>query len=293
MKIKIFSKIFVRMKIDTLILSGGGPSAIAYIGIFHSLFENNILTKDLQNIKEIITTSAGILLPFMLLLKIDMKIIYSLIDQFDISSILKNDNISINNLLVDFGIYSNHKIKDIFQSVIKHKLNKSDLTLKELYNHSKIKLTVKVFNVTMKRLEYISYKTYPDLSISTLAMMTTAIPGIFKPVTYNDCKYVDGGLRGHFPIEKCKSKNYLGIFIIGGTINLDSKVLKIFPVLEYIYSLMINQDDIYYKKNKHHKKIIISDISLGFDFEINKETYHKIITKGYQDGLKYITENHL
>jgi predicted acylesterase/phospholipase RssA len=281
------------MKIDTLVLSGGGPSALAYIGIFHCLFENKLLTKDLNNIKEIITTSAGIFLPFMLLLKIDIKTIYSLIDQVDISSILKNDKISVNDLLVDFGIYSNHKIKDIFQSVIKNKLNKSDLTLKELYNHSKIKLTVKVFNATMKRLEYISYKTDPDLSISTLGMMTTAIPGIFKPVIYNDCKYVDGGLRGHYPIEKCKSKHYLGIFIIGGTINLNGKISKMLPILEFIYSLMINQDDMYYHKDKYHKKTIISDINLGCDFNIDKETYSKIITKGYRDCLKYITHNHL
>ena len=31
-------------QIDTLILSGGGPSSISYIGIFKALFEKNILT---------------------------------------------------------------------------------------------------------------------------------------------------------------------------------------------------------------------------------------------------------
>ena len=282
------------MKIDTLVLSGGGPSAIAYIGIFQGLFENNILQKDLNNIKEIITTSAGIFFSFFLLLKIDIKVIYHLIDQFHISSILKNDNISINDLLIDFGIFSNHKIKEMFQSVIKNKINKSDLTLRELYDLTKIKLTVKVFNVTMKRLEYISYKTDPDLSVSTLGMMTTSIPGIFKPVIYNECKYVDGGLRGHYPIEKCKSKNYLGIVIIGGTINPESsQIIKIFPILEYIYSLMINQDDIYYKKNKYHKKTIISDINLGCDFNVSKETYIKLIERGYKDCIKFIERKNL
>lgn len=282
------------MKIDTLVLSGGGPSAIAYIGIFQSLFEKNILRKDLNNIKEIITTSAGILFSFFLLLKIDIKVIFTLIDQFHISSILQNENISINDLLIDFGIFSNHKIKEMFQSVIKHSMNKSDLTLKELYDISNIKLTVKVFNVTMKRLEYISYKTDPELSISTLGMMTTAIPGIFKPVIYNDCKYVDGGLRGHYPIEKCKSKNYLGIVIIGGTINPESsQLIKIFPILEYIYSLMINQDNIYYHKDKYHKKTIISEINLGCDFNVQRETYLKIIEKGYQDCINFIDYNHL
>lgn len=282
------------MKIDTLVLSGGGPSAIAYIGIFQSLFENNILQKDLRSIKEIITTSAGIFFSFFLLLKIDIKVIYHLIDQFHISSILNNDKISINDLLIDFGIFSNHKIKDMFQSVIQHTFNQADLTLKELYDRTKIKLSVKVFNVTMKRLEYISYQTNPELSISTLGMMTTAIPGIFKPVIYNECKYVDGGLRGHYPIEKCKSKNYLGIVIIGGTINPESsQIIQIFPILEYIYSLMINQDDIYYQKDKYHKKTIISDINLGCDFNVSKETYMKVIERGYQDGLKFIDRNQL
>ena len=39
------------MKIDTLILSGGGPSGIAYIGILEALFENNIINKELDGIK--------------------------------------------------------------------------------------------------------------------------------------------------------------------------------------------------------------------------------------------------
>ena len=35
-------------KIDTLILSGGGPSGIAYNGIFKALFEKGILKRDLS-----------------------------------------------------------------------------------------------------------------------------------------------------------------------------------------------------------------------------------------------------
>ena len=40
------------MKIDTLVLSGGGPSAVAYFGIFESLFENNIINENLDGIKK-------------------------------------------------------------------------------------------------------------------------------------------------------------------------------------------------------------------------------------------------
>ena len=43
--------------INTLILSGGSSKGIAYIGIFQSLFYNNIINID--NIKYIISCSAG------------------------------------------------------------------------------------------------------------------------------------------------------------------------------------------------------------------------------------------
>ena len=54
------------------------------------------------------------------------------------------------------------------------------------YDLTKIKLSVKVFNVSLKQIQYISYETNPDLTISLLAMMTTAIPFLFKPVQYKD-----------------------------------------------------------------------------------------------------------
>ena len=288
MNIKIFSKYLI-MKVDTLILSGGGPSGIAYVGIFSALFEKKIIKKDLKGIKEIITTSAGIFFSFFLLLKIDIKIIFNLIDRFHISSILQNENISINDLLVDFGIYSNHKIKSMFQATIKNIYQKDDLTLQELYDLTSIKLTVKVFNVTLKQLEYISHQTDPTLTISTLAMMTTAIPFIFKPVRYKNYEYIDGGLRGHFPIEVCQSKDYLGIFIIGGSFPENHKIIQLFPIIKYIYSLMINQECV--PDQSEHKKIIYNNINLGLDFEVTEQLYLKVIQMGYDNTMKFIHEN--
>ena len=289
MNIKIFSKYLI-MKVDTLILSGGGPSGIAYIGIFTALFENKIIRKDLKGIKEIITTSAGIFFSFFLLLKIDIKIVFKLIDRFNISSILQNEKISINDLLVDFGIYSNHKIKNMFQATIKNIYQKEDFTLQELYDLTHIKLTVKVFNVTLKQIEYISYQTEPTLTISTLAMMTTAIPLLFKPVKYKNYDYIDGGLRGHFPIEVCQSKDYLGIFIIGGSFPENHKIIQLFPIIEYLYSLMINQDCISYQPGEQ-KKIIYNNINLGLDFNVTEQLYLKVIQIGYDNTMKFIHEN--
>ena len=294
MNIKIFSELFIRMKIDTLILSGGGPSGIAYLGIFHALFENKILDTELIHIKEIITTSVGIMFTIFLLLKVNLKLVYHITEQFDNSTILDNNKISINDFLVDYGIYSNHMIQKMVQSTFKNILKKDDMTLQELYDHTQIKLSVKVFNVSLKQIQYISHETDPELNVSLLAMMTTAIPFVFKPIEYNGHKYVDGGLRGHFPIEKCKSKNYLGIFIRGGSFPEKSKIIELFPILEYMYSLMIEEDEIVYQIKKYKQKnIIYCNVKLGLDFKASNEKNKEIITLGYKKAIEFIHDNHL
>ena len=277
------------MKIDTLVLSGGGPSGVAYFGIFKSLFENNIINENLDDIKEIITTSAGIFPSVCLLIKFKIDLCKEVVMNYDLLKLLDHDNLKIDDFLVDFGFFSTDGIGLFIKKIIKNKLKIEDITLKELYEYSNVKLTVKVFNATKKQLEYISYETDPDLSLIKLVQMTTAIPGFFKPVKYNDCLYVDGGLRGHFPIEVCKSDNYLGLFIKGGTVS-KIEILELFPISEFIYSLMINQDQTVYdiKNDKIDKRIIYAQIDFGLNFDMKKEDKEKLITKGFE-----ITEKHI
>lgn len=277
------------MKIDTLILSGGGPSGVSYFGIFQSLFEKNIINENLDGINEIITTSAGIFPSVCLLIKFKIELCKEIVMNYDLMKLLDHENLTIDDFLVDFGFFSTDKIGKFVQNILKHKLKKDDITLKELYEYNNTKLTVKVFNATKKQLEYISHETDPELSIIKLVQMTTAIPGFFKPVKYNDYLYVDGGLRGHFPIEICKSDNYLGLFICGGTVS-KTGIIEMFPILEFIYSLMINQDQTVYdiKNNKVNKRIIYCKIDYGLNFEMTKEDKLKLINKGYE-----LTNNHI
>lgn len=275
--------------IDTLILSGGGPSGIAYIGIFESLFENNILKRDLSGIKEILTTSVGILFSFFLILGLSMDVGKGVALGYDMSKFLKIDDIKIDNLLVDFGLFDTNGIRNIFKSILKNFKDIDDINLIDLYDITKIKLNVKVFNVTKKQIEYISHETDPELSIITLAEMTTAIPVFFKPVEYNGYKYVDGGLRGHFPIEECKSDNYLGLFIRGGT-DISNPIVELFPILEYMYSLMICQDQYVYdvEKEKINPRIIYVNVNYGLKFEMKKKEGEKIIKLGYEESQEHL-----
>ena len=278
------------MKIDTLILSGGGPSGIAYFGIFKALFEHKIIDEKLTGIQEIITTSVGIVATIFFILQIPISIGEQILMGFNIGSILNKDNIQINDILIDHGLFSNDLLSKLIQTLLRRFIQKEDLSLKELYDRSNIKLTVKVYNVTKKQLEYISHETDPELSILILSQMTTAIPLFFKPVEYNDCLYVDGGLRGHFPIEECQSENYLGIFIMGGVFPRNSELLQLFPILEFLYSLMIQQDQVYYdnQENNIDTKIIYINVDYGLNFDMPKEDKIQILDNAYKKTLEHI-----
>ena len=280
--------------IDTLILSGGGPSGIAYVGVFKALFEKGILNQDCSGINEIITTSVGIIFSLLYMLKMTMDQQEKLMLKIDTESFLDLSKLEIDNLLVGFGLFDNDKLGDYINSFIRNVLNEEDITLKKLYDKIPIKLTVKVFNVTKKNLEYINYETDPDLSLSRLGKMTTAIPFFFRPVEYNGNFYVDGGLRGHYPIEQCKTENYLGIFIQGGSVPQDSELYEWIPILKFIHSLMINQDDIVHqiKSNNSSKKDFFIEINQGLDFHLTQERKLEMIEIGYKKTLQHI-DNYL
>jgi NTE family protein len=270
--------------IDTLILSGGGPSGIAYVGILKALEDKKILDK--SKLKEIITTSVGIIFSILYLLDYNVLQIEKIILETDLNKIVNTDDLNIDDILVNFGLFDNKVLGDTISSFIRHKLNKNDITLKELYQLIPIKLTVKVYNTNLGKTEYFNYENYPDVKLSLLTMMTTAIPYFFKPVKYNDYLYVDGGLKGNFPIEACKSKDYLGFFVKGGTTNTSNfELFEIIPILEYTINLM-NERDNYI--NKDDKKIFIYDINGGLNFSLDKKERNNIIEKGYNMTIDYL-----
>jgi NTE family protein len=283
--------------IDTLILSGGGPSGVAYVGIFKALIERGILNQDCSGINEIITTSVGIIFSLLYMLKMNMDQQEKLMLKIDTESFLDLSKLEIDNLLVGFGLFDNDKLGEYINSFIRNVLNEENITLKKLYDKIPIKLTVKVFNITKKNLEYINYETDPNLSLSRLGKMTTAIPFFFRPVEYNGNFYVDGGLRGHYPIEQCKTENYLGIFIQGGSVPQESELYEWIPILKFIHSLMINQDDIVHqiKDNNYSKKDFFIEINQGLDFHLTRERKLEMIEIGYNKTLQhidnYLTEN--
>ena len=274
--------------IDTLILSGGGPSGVAYAGILKALTDYNILKRDELN--EIITTSVGIVFAILYLLDYNILQIEKIVLEADITKMLNMDDLEIDNLLVKFGLFSNQQIGDSISSFIRHKTQKNDLTLKELYDLSSIMLTVKVYNVDKGKTEYFDYKNTPDIGLVKLSMMTTAIPYLFQPVEFENELYVDGGLKGHFPIEECRSKHYLGLNVRGGTISRSNfGILNDLPILKFTMDLMNDRDN---NIDPDDEKVFTYHINGGLNFSLDIDQRKSMIEKGYNETIEYLKSYH-
>lgn len=273
--------------IDTLILSGGGPSGIAYIGVLQALYDQEILTPELDGVKEIITTSVGILMAYPLIIGLRNRVVYEISKQYDLSRFLNYDKIHINDILIDYGLFETDGMRSFMKALTQAVFQTETITLKELYEKIPIKLTVKVYNTTDSRVEYISHTNHPDMSVTTLAEMTTAIPFMFKPVSYQNKLYCDGGIRGSFPLEACRSEKYLGICLKGmmsesvGNI----EIVKVFPFLKYILSLVSDNTE-----HEDAERVINLIVGAGLNFELGPDEKEKAIENAYNETIRQLEQ---
>ena len=63
------------------------------------------------------------------MINVNESIIENIILRTDMGSILNIDNLEIDNLLVDFGLFKNHKIGESVESLIRHILQIENITL--------------------------------------------------------------------------------------------------------------------------------------------------------------------
>jgi len=279
--------------IDTLIFSGGGPSGIAYSGVFQALLDQKVLDRDLTGIKEIVTTSVGLLFSYCILVKLNNRVSYEVVQKFDISAMINLDDLCVDDLLVDSGLFETTGIRDVLRSITRNVLYRDDCSLQELYDLTKIKLTVKVFNITKSALQFVSYETDPDMSIITLAQMTTAIPLFFKPIRYKGQMFCDGGFREGYPRGYCPSENYLGISIKGGCSGGDDadNIFSKIPLLQTMYALVTGSEKEYHTRDD--PKIICIEVNLGLNFEISNETKKRVVEDAYKTTTEYLTTEYL
>ena len=74
------------------------------------------------------------------MLGIPLNVAKNIIMNYNFKNMLDSDNLKIDNILVDYGIFDTIGISKLIYSVLNNYTGKGDYTLLEFYNKTKIKL---------------------------------------------------------------------------------------------------------------------------------------------------------
>lgn len=272
------------MKIDTLILSGGALKCLSFIGVFEYLFNNEIINKDLKGIKQLICCSGGGLIILPIILGYELSEYKTILHGIKTDTVFSSEEVpSFQFLFENYGCYSNQKLKNYSQVFIRNKGLQENITLKEFYDFKPIELTLKVHNISSCRCEYINYKNYPDMPLVTALTMTSSIPILLEPIMYKGEYYIDGGVDGNLPLEKCESPFYLSI-----DVTFENKTLQTNDFIQYFIN-MIRSIGVNTYVNKNRNRYIKIPIDGFIKTNLDKVLIEEFITKGYQICEKHFS----
>tara|TARA_B100001287_G_C22648830_1_gene514151 strand:+ start:623 stop:1633 length:1011 start_codon:yes stop_codon:yes gene_type:complete len=197
-------------KINTIIFSADGLIGISHLGVILHLYSklSNIF---FQNIKTFIGASIGSIWATLLSLQLQPKVIIDVFFNFLYKDLIQTQcDVSIKKFKEKWGVseikfdnfkyflqkYVNEQIT-VKQNILGCKSNQSNtygsltfLQHKQIFNTH---LIISTFNLQLGALQQLDYINTPNLDIITALKMSTAIPGLLKPVTlaHDSYTYID------------------------------------------------------------------------------------------------------
>jgi len=265
-----------------LVLSGGGIRGVAHIGVLQALKDINYLDK----IEEFAGTSVGALILGIFLLGYSPKELWDFIINFDFKNI---KSISIANIMYQYGLDSGKSIEYIIKRLIQAKGFNDEITLSQLFNITKKKLTITTVCLNTQQVCYISYENHPDLPLYLAIRMSISIPLYYTPVVYKNMYYVDGACIDNYPINIYKDRldDVIGVYLVESKKTTE----KIGNLEKYLFLVMqCLTEGVTYNATKGYEKYTIRvnmDPIISFNFNIANDKKKKMFDRGYQSVIDF------
>jgi predicted acylesterase/phospholipase RssA len=276
---------------SNLVLSGGALRAVALLGAIKYLEELNIL----KNIKQYVGTSAGSIISFLIIIGYSS---YEIINMF--SNVINNiTDFNLNdfaNILDDYGLDDSLRNRSFFEECLYKKINKKEITFLEFTKKFGINLVITGSNLTNRETDYFNVDNFPEMNVIDAILISSCVPLVYKPIKYNDCLYVDGGLYDNFPLRYFKQNRTetLGIYVSTYYSNKNENFYDYFTNIicsitdKLCYDEILNNNynicSIFYKDSRS------SDAKFDIDnltIKVNKEIFKKYYDYGYDIFKKY------
>lgn len=268
------------MTIKHLVFSSGGYKGLYILGAYKYLIYNNYI--DVDTLESIWGTSIGSVMGAIICLKPDIN---DIIEYIINKPWEKELDLSLEKILKTIGkkgFFDNKILKSFFEHILRNNGLSKTTTLKELYEHSKIKLNILVTNLTSFQLEIFNYETKPDLNLIDALYMSCTIPFVFQPCFKDNKCYMDGAMINPYPLNLCLEElkendsfdknEILGFKIINDDISNCSENSSIFYFGYFMIHKIIHDNYNYEINDEDVKEVIIPGIP------INSEDAKKILT---------------
>ena len=241
------------MNIKHLVLPGGGSNFFTFYGMIRQLYKENIWNYD--TLSSLHCTSCGSILAFIILLRlhwdeIDNYIInrpwdtvYTLTPEMCLDMIHTKGLIDIEYLY----IFADPLLKTVEWS--------NKITLKEVYDITKIDLYIYVTNYNTITPYCFHYATDPDIPLLTAIYMSSSVPLLAQPLAWKDTYYIDGGFYYNNPIQQCVDLNnineILSFDLVGSSLS-NTTTFEEQNVFNFIQCLLIKTFAQFKKQNNPH-----------------------------------------
>lgn len=208
-----------------LVMEGGGVRGLAYAGALEVLEQKGILAQ----IENVGGSSAGAIAGLLVAMNYSSAEIDSILQPLRIQEFNDGKFLfgKIKRVRKQFGLYKGDKIQSWLSDLIAAKTGQPDLTFFQLHElHLKNKIFKDLYctgtNISEQRTEVFSWKTKPDMKLSTAVHISSCIPFYFVPVAIDSAGnevnpgkdsitfnlFVDGGMLANYPIsifDSCES----------------------------------------------------------------------------------------
>ena len=189
------------MTVKHIVMAGGAYNGIYIIGALKHLIEKSFF--DIANIKTIYGTSVGGFVGILLCLKIEWTTIIDYILERPWDRDLSFSADMMFNMIPKKGILDSSYMKIFFANLLKAKNLDEEITLKEFYEFSKIKLNLFAVDVNTFKVIKISHESHPTLKLIEAVFITCSMPFVFQPTFLNNTYLVDGGVLCNYPLDHC------------------------------------------------------------------------------------------
>lgn len=284
-----------------LVFSGGGIKAISYLGGLRVLEANGGWSK----LKGVSATSAGALIGAMVAIGLTCTEIEYYMCKMNSDKIIGGKGGFVKDMYDLYSHYgacsNNYLYKYIGKILLKH-CGSPDYTISQLYKDKKVKLIIPVTCVNEMRVIYLQpghhNPLYSNIPIRLAIKMTTAIPFLFEPISYNGMLFADGGLMDNYPIEVFDGEDrgeVLGMRVIDASDIEIVKFKKIGSLYEYSVNYVemfmneANKSDLDPKYMESTIRIITPTFS-ALDFGMDKGRRDGLISLGREAAVKFFED---